>query len=234
MGEDPRLHDSSAERLCLFGEQAHVVPAPGAVVALRSALESRRARQARFPDQPRGRQDLQLMSPPDPGGRRPRRRRDRSGSCRCPGKDDLARLRELESSGQRLEEFIDVRSPATTEPFRKPMMSLMRSPPAPWAGKSIQPAVFHARINSRPQLLVEFAADALPSRFGHRSERIPVEIDDTIRQIEHRRSRPLKEIIDHRATSKLRKRWILLIGIFKPRPPGSVLRADICRAQCSP
>ena len=73
------------------------------------------------------------------------------------------------------------------------MRSPMRSPAA---GGQVDPAGGVPRLDrSRPQLLVEFAADVLPSRFGHRSERIPVEIDDTLRQIEHR-SRPLEEIID--------------------------------------
>ncbi len=44
----------------------------------------------------------------------------------------------------------EVESPATTEPTGAPMRAPMRSPTR--AGKSIQPAVFHARMSSRPQL----------------------------------------------------------------------------------
>ena len=79
MGEVPD-HDGAA-RLCLFGEQAHVMPAPGAVVDFGQHENRDATRRARFRRLPGRRSSIH--DPARAGGRRLRRHRDRSGNCRC-------------------------------------------------------------------------------------------------------------------------------------------------------
>ena len=195
MGEIPDR--DGAERLCLLGEQAHVVPAPCAVVDF-GQHQNRDALVERAFDG-LGVDDLQFMTPPEQAA-------DALGDVEigreiaAVGKDDLARRSEFESGGQRLEEVYRGRIARDHRTLRGADEG---ADAVADAGRQVDPA---GGVPGADQLaapaLVEFAAHALPRRSGHRAERIAVEIDDALRQIEHR-SRTLEEIVDHRERSQL-------------------------------
>ena len=110
-----------------------------------------------------------------------------------------------------LKRLIEVESPAITEPFGAPIEG---ADAVADAGRQVDPAGGVPRADQlAAPALVEFAAHPFSrADLRHRSERIAVEIDDALRQVEHR-SRALEEIVDHRRDLSW-KRWILPVCVF--------------------
>ena len=168
-----------ADRLRFVGKEAHVVQAPRAVVDLRQhhrgdAIVERALDRLGF-------DNLELMPPREKSA-------DALGDIEvgreisAVGKDDLARRRELEGRRQRLEE-IDRGGVACDHGARRGANERADAVADP--RRQVDPARGVPRADEfAAPAFVEFAPNALPRGFGHRAERVAVEIDDALRQIE--------------------------------------------------